>query len=784
MWSRLADRILDHPRLILVGILSITVFLTYWAFQVKTDHTAGQFISAESKEYIDFQRASQVFGESQTLLYVVFEGADPYDIDFLRKVDSLTEKISAYRGVENVLSLTNVPHLVREGKSVVSRPLYSEALTPEEITNRLRSQPFLRELILSEDGSTTGLLVKIEEEFNDSPERMDLVNQIAQDAESLPGEIALAGFPYLRTAYASRIMAETPRFTILALLISLLFLFLTFRAWRAVLLPMLIVVLGIVWTIGLIALFDHRLNIVTAILPVLIVVIGMATTIHLSTQFFDHYSAGGDLRESLKHMIQAVGLATFLTTLTTAIGFAVLILSRSRLLIVFGEFAAAGIMLLYGLAITIIPITYSKLHPPTVEMASLATHDGFTIFFDRLSRFIKHHAKAILAGAVLITLTGLVGTSRISSDIFVFSDFYEHDTLRKDLAVFEKRFGGVLPMEIIIEAHKPGQFRSLGNLRRIEKLQTELEALEPVGRVLTATDLVKYANQAYLGGNPATYRLPSSYELPFLQSALGNLLEQNKESGLAQNIPSIMDSTFSTTRVFLGVRDIGTSRMNALADTARARAAALFPSDQFNVYTTGSAITSTRSGENLVKNLIGSLAVALLIISAIMAALFRSVRLTTISLIPNVIPLLLVGAVMGFAGITLKPSTALIFSLAFGIAVDDSIHFLTKYRMLLRTGLGKDEAIRVTLRSTGKAILFTSLVLMSGFLVFTLSNFLGTVNMGALTAFTLGASLVSNVLLLPTLLYLLAPEHHPHFHPSPAMTGNGVARSVTEDQRV
>ena len=761
-WSRLADWILDHPRLILAVLFAATTLLGYYAAQVKTDHTAGHFLESDSEVLREFKRAGRVFGQSQTILYLVFEGADPYSPATLSRLDTLTREIEGYEGVEGVLSLTNVPALAREGDRLVTRSLLRSnaagSLPADSLGLHLRDQPFLRGLLLSSDGTTPAMLVKIEQAFNDSPQRVDLVSRIDRRAHEVMGEVALAGFPYLRTQYAQRVTAEAPLFTVLALALSLLFLYLTFRTWLAVALPTVVVALGITWTIGLVALFDYRLNIVTAVLPALLVIIGMANAIHLSTKFFDRYYLLHDRRRALVQTIRTAGMATFLTCLTTAIGFAVLLLSGSGNLETFGAFASVGIMLLYGLSITLIPIAYLTLRPPSERAARLATHDFFAGFFGRVAYFAERRSGAILVATALVVAVGIAGALRVSSDLYVFSDFYEDDPLRQDLATFEEGFGGVLPMEVVIEAETAGAFRSLAALRRIERLQRGVDTLAHVGRALSVVDLVKLTNQAYFGGDPRTYRLPSGYEMPFLQSALTSLVEDERGGRLTQDLPTFVDSAFSITRVYLGVEDVGTERMSALADTVRARAEALFPGEGFRVVITGTAITATQSGANLVKNLVVSLVVALVLISILMAFLFRSARLTFISLAPNVLPLLVVGGAMGYAGILLKPSTALIFPLAFGIAVDDTIHFLAKYRLVRKQGQPKDRAIITTLRETGKAILFTSLVLMGGFLVFTFSSFAGTFNLGALTALTLAVALLTNLLLLPALLYRFGPD--------------------------
>ena len=760
VWYRAAVWILDHPRPIVAFIVLGTLVFGYLMMGLETDHAAGNFAASDDAYYQEFREAGRVFGRSETILYVVFHETSPFAADFLRQLDSMTAAIEEKPGVESVLSLANVPYLSRTGRDLRTEPVYDAELSSGELTQRILDQPFLRGLLISDDSTATVMMVRIEPEFNNRPERIQLVEAIGSAAERLPGEFALAGFPYLRTQYALRVSRESPLFTVLALLVSLAFLYLTFRAWRAVVLPTVIVVLGIIWTFGVMAIFDQKLNIVTAVLPALIVIIGMANAIHLTTKFFDQYLIEESRREAMLVTLRTVGVATFLTSLTTAIGFAVLLLSGNRLLEGFGGFAAVGIMILYGLSITLIPLAYTRARPPRSDIASLATHDTFAVFFDAKARLTHRYSRGILGTTALFVVLAIVGVTRISTDIFVFSDFYTDDPLRRDLAVFEEKFGGVLPLEVVIESDRPGRFKTLGAMRSIDQLEQRLGEFEQVGMVFSAVDLVKLGNQAYFGGNPAAYRLPSSYELPFLESALDRFLGGAGQNALIENLPLFIDSTYSRSRIYLGVSDIGTKQMNDLADSVQTLTESAFSGEEFDVIVTGTAVISTRSGESLVRNLIVSLSVALLAISILMAILFRSPALTLISLAPNIIPLLIVGGAMGFAGITLKPSTALIFSLAFGIAVDDTIHFLAKYRIHRRDGMDRDGAVRKTLGETGKAILFTSLVLMSGFLVFTLSSFGGTVNMGALTALTLCVAMVANLFLVPALLYRYGPVDH------------------------
>lgn len=758
MWSRLADAVLDYPHLTLPFLLLVTLWLGYWSFQVETDHSPGHFLAADSKEMQDFLRASTVFGEGQTILYVVFDSTDVLAAPFLARLDTLTQRVARLQGVENVLSLANVPTVRRDSTRLVAQPLYQAGLADDTLRARVTRQPFLQGLLLSRDRSATAMLVNINAQFNTTAGRVALVDSVEALAGTLPGAVALAGIPYLRTQYGKRVTGEAPFFATLALLISLAFLYLTYRSSRAVLLPLLNVALGIVWTIGLIAFFKHKLNIVTAVLPALMVIIGVENVIHFTTKFYDQYRLFQNRRKSIAYTIKTVGLASLMTSLTTAVGFGSMVFSGSRLLSVFGVFAAIGILLLYLISLTLIPALLLKLPPPSDYSLKLATHNVFTRFFDRLADFTHRRSGMILVGTGVLVGVALLGMTRLSSDIRIFSDFNPEDPLRQHLQTFERHFGGVLPMDVVIEARQEGRLRGLDALRRVDRLQQQLDTLPGVGETFSAANLAKLATQAYFGGHPRAYRLPSNIEMPFLQTALGALGDQR--ASLTQNLPRFVDSTFTRTRIHLGIADLGTRGTNALVDTILVRAQKLFPEDRYEVFVTGSAILNTRSGENLVRNLFANLGLALFVIALLMAWTFRTARLTVISMVPNLVPLLMIGGVVGFAGIILKPSIALVFPMAVGITVDNTTHFMARYRLLRNHGLSREEGIRATLQETGKAIMFSSFVLISGFLIFTLSSFGGTKHMGGLTALTFVVALVSNTVLLPALLYRFGPEAH------------------------
>ncbi len=742
------QRLLAYDRALMLVVTLATLLLGATATRLQTEHTAGAFLDETSETMRDFERVGSLFGQSRTLLYVVFPTARADDPAFMQRLQVLTLHTDTLAGVDRALSLATLPVPVRDGSRLTTQPFFTPALDAEALRVRLDANTFARTLLVDSTGGAPLLLVKVNEKFNDTPARIGLVEAIRRDARALAPDAVLAGFPNTRSAYAQRISSEMPLFTVLALGLSLALLLLTFRAWRAALLPLVVVALGLVWTAGLMVLFGQQINIVTAVLPALLVIIGMATVVHFMARFYLAFDRTHDVEASVREMLETVGFAALLTSATTLVGFAVMALTGSQMLAGFGVFAALGVGLLYALTLIVLPFALRRLPPPRANTGRPATGAGAAALFGMLSTGVERHTLAVLAGGMLLLIGAGAGMSRLSTDLYVFADFNADDPLRQEIAVFEKHYGGLIPTEVLIESKTPGQMRSLATLERLDRLERELARLPGVGSARSAVGLVKAANQAYGGGDARAYRLPSRYELPFLQAALTDTRTGTMGAGL----PRMVDTTFTAARILTGVADVGTSRMQALVDTMQARAQALFPAERFAVTVTGTGVLTSTGGMALLRNLLVSLAVALALISLLMAALFKSARLTWISLLPNLLPLVCVGGAMGWLGISLRPSTALIFPLAFGIAVDDTIHFLAKYRMLRADRLGVRDAVRETLRVTGRAIVLTSVVLMAGFLLFTFSSFGGTVSLGALTASALAAALLANLFVLPALL--------------------------------
>lgn len=756
--STLADGILRRTGLIIGATVAGTIFFAFWLPGLQTDHGASHFMDQESQTYQEFLAFGREFGFSRTVFYLSIPEIDPYDSVTLARLDSLTRRIERKSGIDHVLSLTNARIPLRRDTVYTFGPILPASHLREDIRASIEGQPFYHRLLIGRDGGSTLVLIKVNEAVNDSPAQIGLVMDVQREAGELFEQVAVAGLPYLKMQYARLVSSETPLFTVVALVISMLILFLALRSVRAVLLPTLVVGTALIWILGLMSLLHYRFNVVASVLPALMVVIGMANSVHISSRYFSYFHRTGDRKLALRDTIRTAGFSTFLTSFTTAIGFAVLTFSGFGQLSDFGLFASVSIMLLYVLSITLIPTIYHLSLPVSERALRVTSNIRIDAFFDRVAGFTQRHTRSIFVGTALTLVVGVVGTMQVPTDIYLFSDFSPGSELRRHLGQFEARHGGVLPLEVIIRSSHSGQFRRLANLRAIDSLEDELTELEGIDRVISLADLAKVANQAYLGGDPRNFRLPSALELQFLAAGLRQWVSATGQENQPANLPRFTDSTFTVARISLGVQDLGTTGMLTLADSVKARVEHRFPPDLFTTVVTGTALIGPLSSQVLVDNLIVGLAIALFVISLVMALLFRSVRLTLISIVPNVLPLLLVAGAMGFLGIELKPSTALIFSVAFGIAVDDTIHFLARYKLFQAEGLSVEVSIARTLSEAGRAVFFTTVVLVGGFSIFMLSDFGGTSSLGGLTALTLALALVSNILLLPALVYDFAPR--------------------------
>lgn len=565
-------------------------------------------------------------------------------------------------------------------------------------------------------------------------------------------DLRVSGMPYIRTLNANSIISEIGLFVGAALGITSLLFFFFFRSFRATLISMLVVIIGVMWSFGTLGLLNYEITVLTAIIPPLIIVIGIPNCIFLINKYQQEIKNHGNKAKSLQRVISKVGNATLMTNLTTAAGFGTFIFTDSTLLKEFGIVASLNIVFLFFLCLIIIPIIYSYMPMPKEKHLAHLGKNYMAAFINWIENTIRHHRIAVFSSAIGLLVLGIIGIYQIKVSGSIIEDMPKKAPFFKDILFYEKEFDGVMPLEIVIDTKRPkGALKSV-TLKRIEELQETIEEIPELSKPVSIVNLVKYSKQAYYNGNPEFYELPTKQEEAFILSYIKNSTQKGNENMLK----SYVDSTGQYARITTFMRDIGTDKMQKIEERLQDKITHIFPKERYTVSLTGKAYVFEKGTHYLIDNLVESLLFAIILISLLMAYMFRSFKMIIVSLLPNILPLVITAGLMGYLGIPIKPSTILVFSIAFGISVDDTIHFLAKYRQELKANDWKiKRSVYATLKEAGISMFYTSVVLFFGFSVFTLSDFGGTVALGGLVAATLLFAMISNLILLPALLLSL-----------------------------
>ena len=563
-------------------------------------------------------------------------------------------------------------------------------------------------------------------------------------------KVHTSGMPYIRTLSAQNIMDEIGLFIIAALISTSLIFFFFFRSFRAMLISLGVVSIAVMWVFGFLGFFDYEITILTGLIPPLVIVIGIPNCVFLINKYQQEISKHGNQAKSLVRVIGNVGNVTLLTNLTTAIGFATFIFTESTLLKQFGIIASINVLSIFFISLLFIPIVYSYLPIPKEKHLRHLHRNWIGGLIKFIENTVKHHRIAVFVVAIGLLVASIIGIYKIKVSGSLIEDMPKSAAFFDDISFFEKNYGGIMPLEITIDTKQKNGVTKLANLKRIDELCSHIEEIPEISKPLSIVNLVKYVKQAYYNGNPKYYSLPTSQEQTFILSYIKN------SKGKANMLSAYVDSLGQTARITTFMKDIGTEKMQQIEEDIYNKAQKLFPSDKYEVKITGKAYLFTKGTNYLASNLIWSLALAILLIATIMAYMFRSFKMIVVSLIPNLLPLLITAGLMGYFGIPLKPSTILVFSIAFGISVDDTIHFLAKYRLELVARNWKiSKSVYGALRETGISMFYTSVVLLSGFSVFLLSSFGGTKALGGLISATLLFAMMTNLILLPSLLLSL-----------------------------
>lgn len=761
-WNSIARVILRNRVLFIFIIILITAFLaTQWQ-NMRFSHTEANLLPDDheiNQVYNDFL---DKFGEEGNLIVIAVKDSSLFTPEKFTAWNKLTRDLEKFNAVENVIAIGNLKKLEKfedpnrfEMVPFIQDKEWNSAQVREYKDDLFNKLPFYKGLVYSENSKTVQTAVYLKEEIVNSIERKDFVLDelqplIEQFEENTNLEVYVSGMPYIRTLNAKNITDEIGLFIGAALLVTSLIFFFFFRSIRATVIAMVTVMIGVMWAFGIIGLLHFEITVLTALIPPLIIVIGIPNCIFLINKYQQEIKTHGNQAKSLQRVISKVGNATMLTNVTTASGFAAFILTDSTLLKEFGIVASINIIAIFLLSLVIIPIIYSYMSVPKDKHLKHLNKRWIGAFTDWTEQMVRHHRVSVYIISTVLLAASIIGIYNIKISGSLLEDMPQDADFFQDIRFFEEEFNGVMPLEILIDTKQEKGALKLATLKRMESLENIIAEVPELSTPLSVVRLAKYTKQAYYNGNPKYFQLPTSQEQNFIAPYLKGI------SGEGAILNSYVDSTGRYARITTFMKDIGTDKMERIEENLRPQINKIFPEERYTVTMTGKALIFQKGTTYLVKNLVISLSLAILLIGLLMAWMFRSFRMILVSLIPNLLPLLVTAGMMGFLGIPIKPSTILVFSIAFGISVDDTIHFLAKYRQELKANNWKiKRSVYAALKETGVSMFYTSIVLFFGFSVFMISSFGGTVALGGLVSATLLFAMLSNLILLPSLLLSL-----------------------------
>jgi uncharacterized protein len=758
MWNNIAKFILKFRLALIILIGIITLFMGYKAKNIEMTYDFAKVVPSTDPEMIYFEHFRSMFGEDGNIVVLGIKDSSLYSIENFTRLKYLSEELKRLKGVNNVLSLPLISTFTKdiENKKFLAQPLFNTIPSDQNILDSLLLKAsdlkFYEGQIFNSKTGATLIVVTLDKDYVNSKERKTLIYDLEtagmQFSEVTGIDIHYAGLPFVRTMMATKVKSELNFFLILSIIITAIILMFFFRSWDAVVFPMIVIGVMVVWTMGTLALFDYKITLLTGLLPPIIVVIGIPNCVYLLNKYHQEFNFHGNKIKALTRIISKIGIVTLITNFTTAIGFLVLAFTDIVILKEFGLVAGINILATFFVSIILIPAVFSYLPAPNtrkLKHLNFKSIDKALTGLDLLVHRHKYGIFVVTGGVILISIIGLLKVDAVS---FMVDDIPEESKIKKDIKFFEKEFSGIMPLEIVIDTGKKKGIMNLSNLQKVDEFEEFLQDLPKVSNPISIVSFVKAARQAYYNGNPAYYSLPNNQDKSFIL----RYLKDNEEG--QQLLSSFTDSTGQVMRISMKVADIGSNKMNHLVHKViEPKAAQIFEGTDIDVRITGTTLLFTKGNKFLIENLWMSMIMAFCIISIIMAMLFGNFRMILISLIPNMIPLIITAGIMGYFGIPLKPSTALIFSIAFGISVDDSIHFLAKYRQeLFNNKFFVPVAVSKSIRETGSSMIYTSIILFSGFVIFAGSDFGGTVALGILTSTTLLIAMFTNLIVLPALL--------------------------------
>lgn len=761
MYGKFAAAIIKYRVPSLIILLGLTIFMAFQMGNVKMSYKLAQLLPKTDSTYIAYEKFKETFGQDGSMIIMANKESRFFTKDHLNAFFDLQKEIESIPGVKGTGGVKSVAELKKDTAEmkfkmvkIIDGPVKSDA-EALSIKHRLANLPFYDGLLYDMKKDVFMLVITLDQKIVDSKERIDVVKGIEEKIRKFEKdrntEVHISGLPYIRTENIVKSKKEIGLFIGLSGLVTVIVLIIIFRSAMEVIVSIVTVLIGVVWAQASMALFGYPITALTGLIPPLLIVSGIPNSIYMINCYHQEYNKLGDKYAALVKVIEKTGHAIFLINLNTALGFATFLVTGSEMLTQFGVIAALNSMLLFTLAMILTPVLFSFLPPPS-KRATAHLDKKFANALVRLLVIIPlNYRKWVYAATFLITAISIFGITRMQVKGSIVDELPEKTQVMRDLRFFENSFGGIMPFEIVVDTKKERGIMTDTRLwKKIDELQEYLEAQPIFSRPVSYIEGIKFANQAFYNGDPNEYQLPNQFDRAFIVNYL------KKDEGQDSLLRNIINQDKSAARITVMMKDLNTQEIEKVKLDLQKKINEIFPSDKYKVTITGGAVTFLEGTNYLLGDLLESSILTLILVSLCMVWLFRNFRIVMISLIPNIIPMFMTAGLMGFFGVALKPSTILIFGIAFGISVDSAIHYLDHFKQALKYNGGNIRSAVVTaIRETALSMIYTSVILFFGFSVFAASEFGGTVALGTLVAFTLFSATFTNLLLLPALLISL-----------------------------
>ena len=761
-WDIFARLILRNRIFFLVFIFISTLLLSTQWKNLKFSYSEANLMPKDHPFNLAYDNFVNVFGEEGNLLIIAVKDSSLFKKNNFNSWIELSQSFKNKKEVNNVIHVGNIPIISKDKikkeftvDSILNNSFKSNYKVQEFKNILFQDFPFYENILFNKKSETIQTAIYLDKKVVNNIERIEFINEdfiplIEEFEKETNLDVKISGMPYIRTMNAQNIMDEIGKFVVIAIIVTIFIFFFFFRSYRATLITLSVVVTGVMWALGILGFLEFEITVLTALIPPLIIVIGVPNCIFLINKYQHEVKKHGNQARSLQRVISKIGNATLMTNITTACGFATFILTDSQILKEFGTVASINIMVIFILSILLIPIIYSFLPLPKKKHLNHLNNDWLNTFVGFLSNTVKKKRILVFIVSILCLCISIIGINKIEISGNLIEDMPKKSSFVKDIKFFEKEFKGILPLEIMIDSRRKNGMIRLGNVKRMNDFHEHILRIPELSSPISIVNLSKFIKQSFYNGNPEYFQLPSSQENTFISTYV-----KNSDLNIGEN-NSYINENGQIARITTMIGEIDTERMEGIEASLIKGIELYFPSERFDVTLTGKTLGYLKGTKFLIKNLLISLFLAILLISLMITYLFRSYKMVIISLVPNILPLLFTAGVMGFFNIPIKPSTILVFSIAFGISVDDTIHFLVKYRQELIANNWKiRKSVFASLRETGISMFYTSIVLFFGFSVFMTSSYGGTIALGGLVSTTLLFAMLANLVLLPSLLISL-----------------------------